>query len=92
MNVVAVQTVNSDPSVMLSRGAGPLYDGGWGKIVTHRIALDCVRDGTREERDGYAFVALVPRNGFGGRGGSTTPASAGFEVMPYAISSGGILG
>ena len=52
----------------------------WDKMVTHRVMLHYVAEGTKEDQDGYDFVAIL--NGSG--------AWEGVSVFPYSVTAGGI--
>ncbi len=62
-----------------SRGHRP---GGtaWEKLLTHRVALHHVAEGTLEDRNGYEFVATLRENDKNGD----------IHVFPYAVTAGGI--
>jgi hypothetical protein len=53
----------------------------WEKMVSHRISLHHVAEGSQEYQSGYDFVATVKTNG---RQEDTT------SVFPYSITAGGI--
>lgn len=48
----------------------------WDKMVTHRVGLHHVADGTEEQRKGFDFVATVKNEGDG--------------VFPYSVTNSGI--
>lgn len=53
----------------------------WDKMVTNRVGLFTVADGTEEQRRGFDFVATV-KNGRGGEGAGS--------LFPYSVTNGGI--
>eukprot|EP00978_Attheya_sp_CCMP212_P021227 scaffold61816_cov54-Attheya_sp.AAC.4 len=73
----------------------------WNKIVTHRLTLDKVARHSREEADGYDFVALVPNKpattlpNYNHNHNNTSShnikhSSTPCDVIPFSITSHGI--
>ncbi|KAL7551292.1 hypothetical protein ACHAWF_014474 [Thalassiosira exigua] len=65
------------------KGCGALrgkLGGLWGKMVSHRITLHRVAEGTQEDQVGYDFVATLDKD----------VDQEGPSVFPYSVSAGGI--
>jgi len=76
-----VPSVNSRPRDQSSRGGGKRGSNSiWDKLVSHRISLHHVAEGTQEDRAGYDFVATLNSSG----------KHEGASVFPYSMTAGGI--
>ena len=63
---------------------------GWNKMVTSRITLRKVLVGSKEEENGYGFVALMPPQRFGGGGNGANSSMEWNSVIPFSITDDGI--
>ena len=81
--IPSVNRSNNDQSASRTSLGGSKRGGSsmlWEKMVSHRITLHHVAEGTAEDRAGYDFAATLNANGTG----------EGASVFPYSITAGGI--
>ena len=67
-------------SAVTSSSGGGSNGSLWEKMVTHRVSLHHVVNGTQEDQAGYDFVATL----------STISKHAEECVFPYSVTAGGI--
>lgn len=60
-----------------NRGSG----NAWDKMVSHRVMLHHVVEGTKEDREGYDFVATINSN---------DDSQGDVSIFPYSVTAGGI--
>mmetsp|Transcript_37677 Transcript_37677/g.67863 ORF Transcript_37677/g.67863 Transcript_37677/m.67863 type:complete len:228 (-) Transcript_37677:65-748(-) len=78
----SVPSVNNRANDQASRGISGGKRGSnslWDKMVSHRVSLHHVAEGTSEDRAGYDFVATLNAND-----------KEGARVFPYSVTAGGI--
>ena len=72
------------------RGGGSTGNSLWDKMVSHRVKLHHVVEGTAEDRAGYDFVATLNNNSSSGSSNRHYREGGDASVFPYSVTAGGI--